>query len=201
MIIFFGTRSSRGATINTMQKCPSCSMDHSIIVVPYHRYFHVFWIPMFPIGTEYGLGCVNCGSSFSANQLPLDHETKHQIKKPKWLFAGLVLFAVLIGFTMITASFSTAKDKRHMTEIIQNPQVGDEYEVRLSSKEYSLMKVASIAPDSIYFYLNEYSTNKYKGLDRLRREHGGDYDNEYVEAYSKSELLSDIGGRIRKINR
>ncbi|TWP29533.1 zinc-ribbon domain-containing protein [Apibacter muscae] len=96
MIIFFGIRYTTGRLILTGQECPACKENHSLAVIPQQGYFHIFWIPVFPISRDYIPVCNSCGSTFIHKRPPIDRELKSQYKTPVWTFSGLIIIGIFL---------------------------------------------------------------------------------------------------------
>lgn len=202
MIFIFGTRSSVRPAVQTDYTCPACGREHAIFAVPQQRYFHVFWIPIFPIYRSYSMVCGDCGGLFDTAHMPVPKEVKQQVKTPKWTFIGLILIALFVVFVAITGSSASSDRKSGAMAKIENPTVGDIYQVKEAYKEYTLYKVASATKDSIYFYPHGYTINKKSAFDELKADEFLDEDDEYVEGFSKAELKADVeSGKILKITR
>ncbi|GMN10555.1 hypothetical protein MTsPCn9_24690 [Croceitalea sp. MTPC9] len=61
MILFFGTKTGK-QTIQKLKNtaCPYCSQIGTINVIAQANYFHLFWIPLFKIGTSHYAECSHC---------------------------------------------------------------------------------------------------------------------------------------------
>lgn len=166
MLIFFGTGSSNRPAIQTNYTCPACGRESSIVIFPHQRYFHIFWIPIFPIGKEYSKVCRGCGANFSGAHLPITPQIRNQVKTPLWTYFGLlaggILFFVILMFGFVLAQRTNSE----VADRMESPRVGDVYEVKLDKKEYSLRKIAAVTSDSVYFYDHEYNVDKATAIDR-----------------------------------
>jgi hypothetical protein len=86
MIIFYGTRSSDSETrLNT--PCNNCRQP-ALLQSDWHRYFHIMWIPTFPIDKHREINCQACGNSYEG-----------KASTPIWTFLGAMIFAccLLVG--------------------------------------------------------------------------------------------------------
>jgi hypothetical protein len=109
-MIVFGTR---GSVVQGPQRrgvpCASCGMDvHATYGVL--RYFHVFWIPMFPTLKQPGMECVHCKKASVGKEIPerVRAEVAAQVftrRRVLPLFAGLVVLALLAA----TAAYGSAQ--------------------------------------------------------------------------------------------
>ena len=61
MILFFGTRLRRRVIGVGTFACPYCGVERGYEQVRARTWAHVFWIPLFPIGSEHAsLQCTVC---------------------------------------------------------------------------------------------------------------------------------------------
>lgn len=201
-MIIYGTNGSKGQIIQTAETCPSCGQSQTIVIAPYHRYFHLFWIPIFPIGKEYAIGCEACGHIIDKKDFHFSSEINSHIKAPKWHFIGLFLIIALFAYFIIDHTIEEKSNKSTAIEYISTPAVGDVYEFYLKeSKEYSLMKVVEIEDDTICVVFNEYATTKKSGLENLKDKYSNNYEND-IYMYSKGNLLELLEDKVLlKINR
>ncbi len=103
-MIIFGTGSS---TIQPKQleggSCPHCNTQNNMWIQGYKKYFHVFWIPFFPIGKKVYTVCGLCKGAFEKREIQnqelitsfTDFKNNH-IKTPWYHFIGLIIFAAAV---------------------------------------------------------------------------------------------------------
>lgn len=104
-MVIYGTKASKGTPIKTTAQCPFCGESHSVAVLPFHKYFHIYWIPFFPYGREYAVACVSCGKEVPDHYVGgITSEHKSQVSTPIWTFAGLLV----IGGGFLVAAISGA---------------------------------------------------------------------------------------------
>lgn len=145
----------------TTTVCPSCGQTGTIILSTYSKHAHVFWIPLFPIG-RLGLSqCQHCKHMLETDKMPgelrMEYNTlKATTRAPLWQFSGLAL----IAFIFLSVTYSNGEDKKKALEYLANPAVGDVYEYKTDSKNYSTLKVMAVSADSVFVSPNEYETNK-----------------------------------------
>ena len=74
--------------------CKNCKA-FDIDIKIYQRYFHILFIPYFPLGRKTATGnCSNCG--IPINDTAILQEFEKKTKTPFYIFSGLLLIAVLI---------------------------------------------------------------------------------------------------------
>jgi len=133
--------------------------------------FSIFWIPLFPIGRLGISQCQHCKQVLEDGSMSNDlkrayNNLKAETKAPIWQFAGLGLIAVIVAF----ASYSSVEDKKKQLEYVANPAIGDVYEYKTESGNYSTLKVIAVSADSVFVSPNEYETDKMSGVYKIDKE-------------------------------
>lgn len=151
--------------------CPSCGQTGTIILSAYSRHAHIFWIPLFPIGRIGVSQCQHCKHTLEVKDMPHDlkreyENLKAETKTPIWQFSGLALIAVLIAFFI----YSDGQNKKKHVEYIASPAVGDVYEYKTESSNYSTLKVIDVSGDSVFVTPNDYETDKMSGVYKIDKE-------------------------------
>ena len=69
MILFLGTRPGK-QTVQKLDRipCPHCNQTGTLQLVSQPNYFHVFWLPLFTIGTLRYAECSHCKRLYYANE-------------------------------------------------------------------------------------------------------------------------------------
>ena len=106
-MLIFGTGSRLLLQFLIAQKCAHCNSAETVHMYVFQKYFHIFWIPVFPIGQRTVSQCTFCKQVLEPNQMPESYseafnDVKQQSKTPWWAFIGLGL----IGLFMLVAIFS-----------------------------------------------------------------------------------------------
>jgi len=201
-MLIYGTKNKQLAKEILIDKCQSCGKQHSIDMHVFQKYAHVFWIPFFPLGKPGVSQCDHCKQVLKLKEMPdslrSSYETlKAQTKTPVWMFSGIALVAVLITIGVIN---SRENDKLN-AQYIAAPVVGDLFEIKTNSNQYTLYKVEQVRGDSVFVSLNEYETNKVSGLGDMKSKGDAAFTEE-VMAFSKSELKKMLdSGEIMDIDR
>ncbi len=159
-MIVFGTRGKviSGNQIQDME-CPNCGHT-SFVTFGVMRYFHIFWIPVFPTSRVAGLECSNCKNARIGDEVrePVRSRIKQAVfstKRTAPLFTGLALIAAFVAFLAVNDSRNAEQERLYLA----NPEVGDMYIVRVSKLfeggdpeyDYVLMQVESVDGDQIGF--------------------------------------------------
>ncbi len=165
MIIYgWNTKTIKQAPLQE-RVCPQCQQKESVLVIMAH-YAHLFWIPVFPYKKSATIVCVACNHQTEADGITLGanvtvKQLKATVPLPKYLFTGLVLLVVGIGFFI----YSLDQDTKLEASYIENPEVGDVYVIKnendTSQYNYYLVKVRDVHGDSIWI---SYSSYLYNGI-------------------------------------
>jgi hypothetical protein len=201
-MIVYGSKSKQLAKEVLIDKCENCGKQHSIDMHVFQKYAHIFWIPFFPMGKTGVSQCDHCKQVLKLKDMPgslrNSYETlKTQTKTPVWMFSGLALVAVLITVGVISSKENDKLNARY----IGAPVVGDIFEIKTKSNQYTLYKVKQVSGDSVFVSLNEYETNKVSGLREMKGKGDAAFTEE-VMGYSKPELKKMLdSGEIMDIDR
>ena len=186
-MIIFGTR---GNVVKGPQKrgvpCSGCGMDvHATYGVL--RYFHVFFIPMFPTMKQAGMECLHCKKVLAGKEMPerIRKEVEAMVfTKRRMLpaFAGAILFA----FLAVPLAYGAVQQNARQAEWLKSPAVGDCYVVKLAGflknpdqkHPYGVLRVAKVSGDRLELRLGTYAYSAPTAADkaiRLREISRADY--------------------------
>ena len=102
-MIIFGLRASNIGSVKVDgSSCSYCENSGTQNITQFGKYFHIFWIPVFPIGKSTFSECVHCKRTirkkeFSSELKRMYDHSKSEIKRPVWHWTGLILFGLLIA--------------------------------------------------------------------------------------------------------
>lgn len=152
MFVIYGRRTARiKKYTDNQQACQSCK-SFDLAVKVYKDYYHLFFIPVFPVGFKtVKIRCNSCGEPMRLETIQKHYEKI--TKTPFYLFALPILFAGLI-IIAVNANINTQKQKR---KFVDNPKVGDVYRIRKdenNSTTYYFLRLASINGDTVVAYHN-----------------------------------------------
>lgn len=112
MLIFFGLGGSklRQRKISGNTSCPNCKSENSFIAATFGRYFHIFWIPIFPLYRENIIECSICKESYNEDELPKEikealasEAASNPVKRPSWHYFGCFITLIsVLGFVLLT---------------------------------------------------------------------------------------------------
>jgi hypothetical protein len=109
MLIFFGSRSTLSGTAEVfMYECPFCEKNNSTSLFVYSRYYHVFWIPVFPYSKEAFALCSECKTKrselkFGPKLVSEYRDCKKRFRHPWWTWSWTIIFISVILAIVIVA--------------------------------------------------------------------------------------------------
>ncbi|MDF2188817.1 zinc ribbon domain-containing protein [Paraflavitalea sp. CAU 1676] len=147
MFIIYGQRKLRIKRYTEHnERCSHCATFDMTVSV-YHGYFHLFFIPFWPISDRTSsIQCNNCGRGARIDSLQYQYE--RQTRKPFYLYTGLILIGSLVAWIAV-ANHNTQKEKR---AFVLSPRAGDIYTMRHDSAntvQYYFLKVSAVKGDSV----------------------------------------------------
>ncbi|WP_108869101.1 zinc-ribbon domain-containing protein [Aquimarina aquimarini] len=169
MFLYFGTRSSRlkERKLQGNTTCPNCEIHNSFIATTFGKYFHVFWIPLFPLFKTTILECSHCKKSYHQKEIPvninrvlLKDNQLNPVKTPLWQWSGSLILIVLFLFTFIPAVIYLFTYERKT-----DPR---EIDPRKELLNYDIDKTSStptLETDSISFYLKPCVSSSLEGIN------------------------------------
>jgi len=106
-MLIFGIRSTLLHQFHITQKCGNCNNAETVNMYVFQKYFHIFWVPVFPIGQRTVSQCTFCKQVLETNQMPASYsdalsDFQQQTKTPWWAFIGLGI----IGLIFLVGLFS-----------------------------------------------------------------------------------------------
>ncbi|MBL7809324.1 MAG: hypothetical protein JNN28_16010 [Saprospiraceae bacterium] len=200
-MIFFGKKASVIKQEHIFGlSCPSCQANNSIHGAVVGNYGHLYWIPTIPLGKTVVAQCEHCRKTFDEKDMSIQMRDAirpmlEETKTPLTHFSGLFV----IGGLFALGIYASINNDRDNLAFINEPAVGDVYEIKEAYNEYTTQKVVSVTVDSVYCAENQYSVNKSRGLSDI------DKDKNYVNTgvgYSRQELINMLkADKITKVKR
>lgn len=88
-------------------KCSYCENNEAQNIIEFGNCFHIFWIPMFPLGRKTFMECDHCKRTLKKSEF--DYELKKtyyeygvKLRRPWWHWIGLIfMILIVIYFTFI----------------------------------------------------------------------------------------------------
>lgn len=107
-MIIFGTRGSRIGSLQMAEtQCDYCEQQHPQEITQFGQYFHIFWIPVFPMGRRTFAECTHCKRTlrkkeFSQRLKENFINQKSTIKRPLWHWSGILLIlGLMLAFSIL----------------------------------------------------------------------------------------------------
>jgi hypothetical protein len=109
-IIIYGVKQIAIGLGEFLIKCPACETHSWADIMVTCKYFHLFWIPFFPIEKEAHVICKTCGLKrykmrFDQKLISNYSEIKDQFKQPWFTYIGLIFVIVLLTFAILSSVF------------------------------------------------------------------------------------------------
>lgn len=144
-------------------KCSECG-GYSHIFTVLQSYFHIFWIPFFPLSRKKVVcQCRKCNDT--SNTERQDHY-RSITGTPFYLFTGT---AIVISFILYSLA-GNFRENGNIKKYVNDPQVGDvfmlstdEYENKIT---YEFYKIVEVTPDSLFLITNAHYYYK-KNIDEI----------------------------------
>ncbi len=124
-MIIFGISSSERPGPAQTDLCPHCG-QRSLVAHRRFRFFHLFWLPVVPLGSSVSVTCEHCHltmdrTAMSARQRDRAVQGCRDLKRPRWHFIGTLLVAGIIGMNI----HDDAQLEEKALAAAAEPQVGD----------------------------------------------------------------------------
>jgi hypothetical protein len=107
-IIFYGSKQIPIGYEEIFVKCPCCETHNWADIMVISKYFHIYWLPMFPFDKAANLICKKCGLkryelSFDDRLISNFEEIKGKFRHPWFTYSGIGLFSFIV-LAIIAAS-------------------------------------------------------------------------------------------------
>lgn len=106
-IILFGNKKSNIILDEQLVHCPYCEKDCFADILVYSVYFHVYWVPIYPISKQADIICQGCGGKrYEVALKPSLFKNYPEIRnryRHKWYTYSGVLFLVMIFVAALIA--------------------------------------------------------------------------------------------------
>ena len=168
-MIIYGTRAKLLKTEFIAEPCPNCNTQNKMQMNVFQKWAHIFWIPFFPIGKTGVSQCTHCQQVLKLKQMPpmlrMSYDNmKSQTNIPIWTFSGVGVIIVIA----IAISISQQQTAKKVTQMIPSLKKNDILHIKLKDNAYTLAKVNRVNKDSVFFFANNYQTDRVTDIDNLK---------------------------------
>ncbi len=197
MLFLIGTKDSniKNGFIRN-EKCPKCQIENTLIFSIFRRYVYITLIPLFPVGKTVNIECTTCKNRFNYDDLSIEGQEKlrnEKLTSSIWMFLGTIILFLFLVYCIN----NYIQNKNSLKVLINEPAIGDVYNLKFSNGYYSTFKIDKITNDSIYTTYNNFDAYMPYDVDDLDQTEN--YSNKKV-SYSKRQLLELYqNGEIIKI--
>jgi len=106
--IIYGSRKTTIGLDEFQIRCPSCETSSYADIMIVSKYYHIYWVPIFPFEKEANVICQKCGAKqyerpFNASLVVNFWEIKHKYRHPWYTYFGIGIFAIMVLGLIITA--------------------------------------------------------------------------------------------------
>jgi hypothetical protein len=174
-MIVYGTR---GRVVSGPMKndaaCPQCGKS-PLRTAGVIRYFHVFWIPLFPYKRIEVLECPACNAARLGPDVP--EPARSEIRRTLLggakltpLFVGLILLAGLVGMGAVGSRQRAEREAAWLA----TPAIHDHYVVKLPevfpkadrAYPYGVLEVTAVADGAVTVRVPNYAYDRASGADK-----------------------------------
>lgn len=206
-MIIFGTRAR---TLKPKESksydCDYCNTKGSVTFSFIARYFHIFWIPIFPTSKKGISQCSHCKQVLYENEMgprmKQDYaDAAASAKRPITHYFGLFVIGLLLGFII----YGIVTNSMNETKYLAEPKVNDVYRIEKNGS-YTLYKVSEVKGDTLVFQPHTMVAEKYMKLSELQKKFKNDYSHETIkftkaQIHSMKESSKSDFGKIYSIER
>ena len=189
-MIIFGTRArTLVPKENKSYDCDYCKTKGSVTFAFIARYFHIFWIPIFPISKKGISKCSHCKQVLYENEMSPRMKQDYanasaSAKRPITHYFGLFI----IGLIFCTVIYGITTNSINESKYLAEPKVNDVYEIEKNGS-YTLYKISEVKGDTLIFKPHNMVAEKYTKLSELQKKHKNDYSDETIK-FTKAQINS-----------
>lgn len=189
-MIIFGTRSKTLKSKETaFYDCANCNSKNTVTFLFIARYFHIFWIPIFPTSKTGVSQCSHCKQVLYAHEMNPSMRQDYasasaKSKRPISHYFGLFVIGLLFILMSITIFISSINKEKYLA----NPKAGDVYRIEKNNL-YTLYKISEVKGDTLIFKTHNMVATKYSKLSELEKKYENDYSNETIK-FTISQIKS-----------
>ncbi len=188
-MIVYGTRAKETQSQHLSGvTCPACQ-SQQITTHGVQRYFHVYWLPLFPTKSFFLGKCGQCGYELNDSEMggagAAVRAQQFSLAKKAPYFSGIAVIAVLVVALFFVGEKSSEQDYAYLAQ----PQAQDTYLVKLtglvegvdSGHPYGVLRLESVSDGVAHFKIGKVTYNKAKGARKDISSHKADASDYYSE--------------------
>lgn len=105
-MIFIGGKASRILEIYSehFSKCEKCNSS-DIVYIVHQSYYHLFWIPIFPVIKFVGMHCNECQHSIAEVYSKIAIKFEEQTKTPFYMYSWPIIVLLIIAINILNSLF------------------------------------------------------------------------------------------------
>jgi hypothetical protein len=97
-----------GAADAFLYECPYCEETNTTTIAVYSKYYHIFWLPIFPFAKDAHANCSSCHASrgdhkFGPELTKQAQAIQKEMKAPIYLYLLTILFCLVVAAVFIAA--------------------------------------------------------------------------------------------------
>lgn len=170
-MIIFGSKATSLGAVPVVGSCETCGKQEQQLHV-FQRYFHLFWIPTFPLRKKMVLECLHCHKVTVEKDLPPElamqsKRAKESQRLPVWTFSGVLVFAILYG----AGVYLNEVDAKKTLVYKSDPRAGDLVVVRVGN-QYGTFEIVNVVDDIVQVRSGNFTYATASGAKReIRNRH------------------------------
>lgn len=170
--------------------CPACDEQTTLHYAIEMKYFHLYWIPFFPLKKITVAYCSQCQTDIEEKYFTTTIKSKlvreneiSPARYPVWSFAIILILALLIPLAFLQSNNADTIKNSY----VNHPQVGDLYYLSNDDATYTTMKVMAVEKDTVHFLMNDTVVTKFTKVFGITDE---SYYSNKLKSLSKKEIVT-----------
>jgi hypothetical protein len=106
-ILIYGQSKTIIGIDEVLVRCPSCEKSSWADIMVESKYYHIYWLPIFPFDKTVNIFCNECGLKryelpFISTFIPTYPEIKHRFRHPIKTYSFLIIVIALVLVAIFT---------------------------------------------------------------------------------------------------
>lgn len=121
-MIFYGRKANKIGEIDIDHtSCTYCNQNDTQRISVFGKYFHLYWIPFFPIGKEVVAECTHCKRTIRENEFSPALKSAYRqyrtsVKRPYWHWTGIGVIAFIVVLSNIINATKEVDPRRELLQ-------------------------------------------------------------------------------------